>query len=181
MLPFSGSHAVGCFSSTHAKARGEGDWPDLQLTLFSVGVFSKFGATMAHAFGLKYDEMQKYYKHAINRDSYMISVSGARPLSRGYIKLGGSDPYDQLIIEPNYLGDGPADVDFKVLLEGVKTALILAENTTALGKNLGSKFTDQHLPGCEQYEMRSDRYWECYIRRYSVTLHHPVGKSCNWK
>ena len=57
---------------------------------------------------------------------------------------------------------------------GVKKAIYLAENTTVFQK-IGTKFTTSVLPGCENVPFRSDAYWECYIRTYSVTLHHIVG------
>jgi choline dehydrogenase-like flavoprotein len=52
--------------------------------------------------------------------------------------------------------------------------MLLAENTTTMIE-LGSRFTDVPFPGCEGIPFRSDAYWECYIRQYSITLHHIVG------
>lgn len=118
--------------------------------------------------------MNRYYANAVGRDSVHVIVSGARPLSRGSIILGGRSPYDRPIIDPNYLSDEGGQ-DLRVLVEGVKRSLLLMENTTAMGGDFGAQFTDARLPGCENFEMRSDPYWECFVRRYSVTLHHPVG------
>jgi len=56
----------------------------------------------------------------------------------------------------------------------MKKAVFLAENTTTFQK-LGAKFTDSILPGCENVPFRTDAYWECYLRTFSVTLHHIVG------
>jgi len=174
-LSNTGAFAAGFVSSSFAKVRGEGHWPDLILYAFGVGVTKGFGAALAHAFSLKLDEMTTYFQHAINRDSYLAVISGARPFSKGYIKLGGTSPYDSLIIEPDYFSD-PGDVDLKAMVEGMKATVLMAENTTAIGHNLGGKFTDEVLPGCEGIPFRSDAYWECYARRFTVTLHHP-GKS----
>lgn len=91
------------------------------------------------------------------------------------IKLGGSSPYDALVIDPAYLTD-EGDVDVKVLVDGIKKTLRLIENSTTLGKEMNARFTDVSLPGCEHYIFRSDAYWECFARRSTVTLHHP-GKS----
>ncbi|ODM89499.1 Glucose dehydrogenase [FAD, quinone] [Orchesella cincta] len=158
-LSSTGCEASGLISSEFAKARGEGSWPDIHLFLYS--------------FTFKRDELTKYYQNNIGTDASHVIVSGARPYSRGYIKLGGSSAYDKPIIDPRYLSD-PGDLDLKVLLEGVKKSLLLMENTTAFGE-LGVRFTDVKLPGCEHLEFRTDPYWECFIRRYSITLHHPVG------
>lgn len=135
---------------------------------------------LANAFNLKVDELIQYYLNDVGRDALHVIVSGARPLSRGYVQLGGTSPYDSPIIDPNYLGDSD-NVDVQVLLEGVKKSMILMENTTAMGLQLDAKFTTVKLPGCEKYEFRSDAYWICFIRRYSITLHHPVGTAAMGK
>lgn len=127
---------------------------------------------MSRAFNLKLDEQAAYYKHAIGKDSFLVAISGARPFSKGYIQLGGSSPYDAPIIEPNYLND-EGNIDVAVLVDGVKRTLQIVENSTSIGKDLGARFTDVPLPGCEHYMMRSDPYWECFVRRATITLHHP--------
>jgi len=121
------------------------------------------------------DEQEKYFRHAIGKESFIVAVSGARPLSKGYIRLGGSSPYDNLIIDPNYLND-PGNVDIRAMVDGLKKTVFLLENSTTFGSNLGCRFTEERLPGCEHLPFRSDAYWECYARRFTVTLHHP-GKN----
>lgn len=53
-------------------------------------------------------------------------------------------------------------------------AVNLVENTTAF-QSIKARFTDAIFPGCENVLFRSDAYWECFIRQYSLTLHHIVG------
>ncbi|CAL8128032.1 unnamed protein product [Orchesella dallaii] len=65
--------------------------------------------------------------------------------------------------------------DIHSIIEGVKILLYLTQNTTTLGHELGARYTTQSLPGCEHLQFQSEEYWECYVRRYTVTLHHPVG------
>lgn len=173
-LSSAGPTATGLLTSEFAKARGEGNWPDMHLFVQAITIFRTADQYLSHAYNLKSDEMSRYYQHAIDRDSCHILLSAARPFSRGFLKLGGNSPYDKIIIDPNYFSD-EGDIDFKVTLEAVKKTLYLMENTTAMGDTLGTRFTNEKLPGCEHLEFRSDPYWECYIRRYSVTLHHPVG------
>ncbi|XP_021953171.2 glucose dehydrogenase [FAD, quinone] [Folsomia candida] len=174
VLSSPGAHAAGMVSSSYAAARGEATWPDLVLYLFGFSVFRTFGDEFSKAFSLKLDEQRRYYEHAVGKESFLIAVSGARPFSTGQIKLGGSSPYDALVIDPAYLTD-EGDVDVKVLVDGIKKTLRLIENSTTLGKEMNARFTDVSLPGCEHYIFRSDAYWECFARRSTVTLHHPVG------
>ena len=85
-----------------------------------------------------------------------------------------------------------ADEDIKVLVEGVKIALAMAQtqafqvgqqptttylglkfhiSTTFLAQRLGTKFWDRiPMPGCEGTELWSDEYWACMCRyRLGIT------------
>lgn len=62
------------------------------------------------------------------------------------------------------------------MIEGIKTSLYLVENTTSF-QNLRARFTSKKFPGCEHIPFRSDEYFECYIRHFSLSLNDPVG-SC---
>jgi len=61
-------------------------------------------------------------------------------------------------------------------LLGIKMAMNLVENSTVFAK-LGAKFTERVFPGCETVEFKSDEYWECFAREYTMTLHHMVGSN----
>jgi len=87
--------------------------------------------------------------------------------------LGGSSPYDQLLIDPNFLND-PDNMDLNILVEGIEKAIYLFENTTA-GRSLGARFTSRLLPGCKHFQPRSREYFKCYIRRYSYANSHVCG------
>jgi len=174
ILASPGSHAMGFISSSYAKARGEGNWPDLQLIFGAVGVHRDFAHDMSHAFHLDPKLFSKYYQHAVGKNAFTLVVSLARPKQRGDIKLTSSGPYNPLRIDPKYLQD-PDDV--KVLVEGMKRAVELVETTPAFQKHNG-RFTNESLPGCENITFRSDEYWECYARHVTITLHHLSG-SCS--
>lgn len=166
ILSSSGVHSTGIISSSLAKARGEGDWPDIQYFHFGFSVFKTFADHFAHGFGLTKDEQHKFWDHGIDKESMLVGVSGARPYSRGFVRLGGNSPYDAPIIDPRYFTD-EGDQDLLSIVEGIKILNLLMENSTVLGKELGATYTTQKLPGCEHLTFRSDEYWECYVRRYT--------------
>ncbi|CAL8127841.1 unnamed protein product [Orchesella dallaii] len=172
-LTTTGFQAAGLISSSFAKHRGEKGWPDLQLLLHGVSVHANYATDMAHAYGLQEDTLKKYYKHAAGRHSFHIVVSLGRPYARGEIRLASRNPSAPLIIDPKYLED-PWDFDSKTMVEGVKRAIDIVEGTTKF-QNLGGSFTHEVFPGCENVKFRSDDYWECYIRQYTVSLNNPVG------
>lgn len=163
--------AFGFVASDIAKSEGQGDWPDIQIIFSGANICENCDKILSHSFGLQEDTMRKYYRHAKGKDLFTQLVSNARPKARGEIKLRTSDPRMAAIIDPKYLDN---DHDIKVTIEGVKKAVHIAENTTALGK-IGAHFTSEPFPGCENLEFRSDAYWECYIRHYTVSLHHIVA------
>ncbi|ODN03623.1 Glucose dehydrogenase [FAD, quinone] [Orchesella cincta] len=169
----SGAEASGHIASSFAKVRGEGNWPDIQLMHACFAFSSEVLDLFAHAFNLKIDVAREYYSPVFGQDACHTLVVAARPYSKGYIKLGGDSPSDRPIIQPNYLD--PDTVDAQVLLEGVKRTLVLLENTTAFGVGLGARFPDLKLPGCEHFQMRSDEYWACFIRHWTISVHHPSG------
>lgn len=61
-------------------------------------------------------------------------------------------------------------------LIGLKRAVELVENTTAF-QEVGARFTDEIFPGCENIPFRTDAYWECLARQYTITLHHIVASA----
>lgn len=63
------------------------------------------------------------------------------------------------------------------LLLGFRFAVKLAEETKSF-QTLNTSFGDTHFPGCEKHKLKSDAYYECYIRSLGMTLFHPVG-SCS--
>jgi hypothetical protein len=52
------------FSSSHAKAVGEADWPDIQIILAGVAIGKNFATDFARGFGIKRRVLEKYWEHA---------------------------------------------------------------------------------------------------------------------
>lgn len=170
----SGVEATGLVSTKYAKEDGKGDWPDIHFILLGTGIYQRMDTDFSHAFHVDENKLRKYFAHAKGKDSFQIIVSLARPRQRGEMVLKSSNPFDEMLIDPKYLHD-KRDAD--VLVEGIKMAVNLVENSTAF-QSVGARFTDEKFPGCEHLTMRTDEYWECFARHYSITLHHIVG-SCS--
>lgn len=163
--------AAGMISSKRAKVSQEWNWPDILLLLSGMAGHKTFARDMAHAFNLNQKLIKKYYHHAAGRDSFIIFVSAARPQGRGDVTLEKKDSDAPPSINPHYLEN---ESDMKITLEGIKTALYLVENTTSF-QNLRARFTNKKFPGCDHMPFRSDEYWECYTRHFSVSLNDGAG------
>lgn len=172
-LGTSGIQAAGLLSSMPARARGEGEWPDLLLLLQGQGVHRSFARELARAKGLMEDEMTRYYVNAIGRDSFHVRVLGARPQARGEVRLRSARARDPLLINPRYLAD-EGDRDVRIMVEGVEAAMRLVQGTTSF-QRLGARLSEVPLPGCEREQLGTPGYWNCYVRRFSVSQGSPVG------
>jgi len=172
-LSTTGIQGAGSFSSTRARARGEQNWPDLLFLLEGNGIHRTYAADFARSYNLMEDEMDRYYTNSVGRDAFHIRVIAARPTSTGSVLLSSATARDPPIINPRYLEDN-GENDLRVLQEGVVTALRLAENSTAF-RSINATFTDSILPGCDNETFRSEAYWTCYIRRFTLSQNNPVG------
>lgn len=140
--------------------------PNLQLTMYGIGHHKSAGEDFSHAYGVKRQLTQSYFQSSKGRDSFSILVSATRPKSRGFVWLKDSNPYSPPIVHPHYL-ENPHDVH--TLIDGIHKSLFLVEGSTTF-RTIGAKFTKKKFPGCEDYPFRSNAYWECYVRIFTVSV-----------
>ncbi|CAG7820990.1 unnamed protein product [Allacma fusca] len=164
--------ATAIYSSSYAYEHGESHWPDMQILLSIASIYTTFPRHLHKGFRVDEKLSYKYYKPSFNKDSFTMVVSVGRPLSRGYIRLKSANPKDEVLIDPRYY---EREEDALRMIEGMKFATMLAENSQAFKEYGRVKLTSNPLPGCENVPYRSDSYWDCYMRTISITLHHSVG------
>lgn len=173
-LSTTGFQATAMLTSSIATSQGQGGWPDIQLTLFGLTPHRMFYSDIGHAFGIREDILHRYYGDATGKENaFFIMVTLARPVSKGDFCVPRNDPYKPPVIDPNYLMD-PEGQDVRVMIEGIHRALFLAENTTVF-RGLETVYSPKCFPGCEKVPFRSDAYWDCYVRSYSIAMNDHVG------
>jgi len=165
IVSISGIGGAGFFASSMSRD----NYPDMYLNHVGVGVHATFGKDLDEVFNFKNHTMERYYAPYVGKDAFFFVVNLGKVKSIGEIKLKSSDEFEYPSINPRYLSH-PHDV--QNMVEGVKMGLKIYENTTAFGR-LGARLVSTKLPGCEQHELRSDAYWECYVRHYTLTVYHP--------
>lgn len=165
----SGSMASG-FISTNKSAFGR-VWPDIQLLLIGIPQDDEGLRTLSRTFNLHWQVAEQYYGPVLNRDSFSIMTSVARPQSRGEILLSSKDPFAPPLIDPKYFHD---ESDMKVLLRGISKALELVEGTQIFS-SIGAKLLKNPFPSCRHLKYRSDEYWTCFAQQYTVSVYHPSG------
>jgi choline dehydrogenase-like flavoprotein len=102
-------------------------------------------------------------------DGGIILPSLLRPKSRGIIKLKSSQPNEPPLIQPNYYSD-PRDLE--VMKAGLEFTRKMTQSN-AYKKNK-IKVLEEKL-ACGHLEVNTDRYYECFLNNWSMTIYHPVG------
>lgn len=149
-------------------ANASDDFPDIEFHFVSGSTNSDGGTQLKKAHGLTDAFYNKVFGQVNNRDVWSVIPMLLRPRSKGVIKLRSRNPLDYPMIFPNYFQD---DFDMKTLIEGVKIGVALSK--TPAFRKYGSEMI--RFPDCAHIPEFTDKYWECMIRLYSVTIYHPVG------
>jgi choline dehydrogenase len=92
-----------------------------------------------------------------------------RPESTDYVRARSADPFQDPIIQPNYLAD---PMDREVLVRGMKLGRRLLHTP-----ELASYFDGDMLPGPQ---VQSDDEFLDYARQYGSTSYHLIGHRADW-
>lgn len=168
-LTFPGCEVVGTAYSSSVRNKSVSP-PDLQIMALPGGLSSDAGVVLMKAMGISHKLWKEYFVNLVGTSVATFLPTILHPKSSGYVHLSSKRITDPPVINPQYLSH-PDDVE--TLIKGVQLLIQLA-NTTAM-KHIRSSVYQQPLPGCENYEFGSKRYWECYVRHLTITAYHPVG------
>ncbi|XP_069137635.1 glucose dehydrogenase [FAD, quinone]-like [Argopecten irradians] len=143
---------------------------DIQLMTYSVHSITP---SMREAIDFNYREDVKDNIFTGTDDTRTIFLSPTlmHPKSTGTIRLKSSDPFDYPVIDPHYL-EHPDDV--KTLIAGIRFAEQLVGTKTFQSIGADVNFQSPYYKLCSQHELRSDAFWECYVRHYGLTVYHPT-------
>ena len=172
-LTQTGINANAFFASSRAYADGEAGWPDTQWMFLGIGQSDSLARDFSHAFNVRQDILTQFYKPIMGKDAFQYTVMLSRPKQRGEILLRSSNYRDDMIFNPRYFED-PTTGDIQVMVEGVKRAVYMSENAPSF-KRINARLSPVPFPPCAHLEFRSDSYWECFVRHYSVSIYHYSG------
>ncbi|ODN00471.1 Glucose dehydrogenase [FAD, quinone], partial [Orchesella cincta] len=167
----SGSNAIAYIHSSLSKQRGNvtNRSPDIQI-MFTPGSFSVPDVVEKYV-SMKNGVLKKYLEGYENREGFLVNPMLGKYSSRGEIRLASADPFENPILDPKYFSH-PDDI--KILVDAFKFIVNMTENTKAFRK-LGAQLINRHFPGCERFMLKSDQYYECYIRHMTFTVYHPCA------
>lgn len=146
------------------------DWPDYQIHLLAGGPAAEDGRIFRIVQGMSDRLYNKVFKPYEGHGTYTMLPVILRPKSRGYIKLRSAEPSNPPIIQPNYLTH-PHDI--QSMVDAMK--ITIKVGLSPAFKKLNSALITAKYPGCERFELYSDKYLACMARVYTATLYHPIG------
>lgn len=165
--PYVNSRFVGAFVSS----KNDPKYADVQF--YPVYFTSNSSAFRSH---LQYENFKSEIVDELieinkNHNVAIIGVEIMQPKSRGSIELNGTS-INKPIIRPEYYANRE---DMDTMMSEAKRQISFT-NTKAYKAN-GGEFLWLPLKACENYELKSDAYLECYIQQFSFPGYHPVGTS----
>ncbi|CAG7816615.1 unnamed protein product [Allacma fusca] len=139
-------------------ANASDDFPDIEFHFIAGSVSSDGGKQVKKAHGVTDKMYNEMFRPIQFRDTWSVVPMLLRPYSAGYLKLRSTNPFDKVLIYPNYMLDRR---DAQILVEGTKIAIAMSQ--TSAFQKLNSRLNPNLMPGCKHLEPWSDDYWECAI------------------
>lgn len=159
-----GCEVIG-FLSTHND-----ETPDLQFMVMPVGISADRGSHLRNILGINNAVWENYFAKSFDKHTATILPIVLHPKSIGLVYINSTDPKLPPCIDPKYLSNKE---DIQTLIRGIKLVTTFVETQSM--KKLSAHINPITFPGCEEYEIYSDAYWECYVRHLTLSSYHPVG------
>lgn len=147
------------------------DYPDIELVM-GIGAFTgDSSGFLRSVFGIPKSFVDRVFG-SLRRGQHAFTIAPVlmKPKSRGRIFLKNKNPFHWPHLRPNFYSNKE---DMLILREGIKMALKVGESRAF--REFGARFHNVPFVGCEDYEFRSDAYWDCCIRNVASSLQHQVG------
>lgn len=163
LTSYSGTEALAYLKSPYQIA--ETGQPDVEISFVSGGMQSDLGIGFRKASQIKESVYDALFKpiEGTQVDSWSTIVMNLHTKSRGKIKLIDSDINTDPILDYSFFQD---PVDLKVLLFGLGQVVKLSQ--THPMQILGTRLHEINLPSCAHLSLKTDEYWECYIRHVTT-------------
>ncbi|KAL7643299.1 UNVERIFIED_CONTAM: hypothetical protein RMT77_006591 [Armadillidium vulgare] len=146
------------------------DFPDVPLFILASSPATD-GGIAATILNLSDELLETIYNPKKDRESFHIFVVLNHSKSRGKVSLKSRIPFEKPQVNMNYFDNSD---DVKRLIDAGKFALKLVEESQAF-KEINAKYHFVPIPTCPDAVPPSDEFFECYMRYFSVVLHHLSG------
>ncbi|XP_071135073.1 glucose dehydrogenase [FAD, quinone]-like [Mytilus edulis] len=103
-------------------------------------------------------------------EGFTLYIQLLSPASRGNMSITSTNPFDQPIIDPQYLTE---EQDIKAMIYGIRTGIKLTK--TKAFKKIIPRFPPYLYKKCSGHKPNSDAYFECVIRYTAIPASNIVG------
>ncbi|XP_021368451.1 glucose dehydrogenase [FAD, quinone]-like [Mizuhopecten yessoensis] len=153
------------------KKKDSGENADIQMMVYSVHASTP---PLRDVLKLNYKEevKDKVYTSTDDVETIMFVPTLLHPKSRGTIRLSTTDPFDYPKIDPHYL-EHPDDVQTAIAGVRFTEKMVGTDSLKSIGMDVNSPILYHKM--CSVHEFRSDKFWECFVRHFTLTVYHPTS------
>nr|XP_027201587.1 uncharacterized protein LOC113795591 [Dermatophagoides pteronyssinus] len=154
------------------KTNDNPEWPNAVIDVNAYMVLRNLTDTVS-SYGTNLVEWENFWSPYLGKQYLLITSAIYRTYSRGTIRLASRNPFEQPLIDPQYLSD---ERDLQALVDMTKI-LFYVTQTGEFTKY--AEIFKQPIPGCQFCTDRPlyqcDSYVRCIIRQVGDTALHPGG------
>ncbi|XP_047529471.1 glucose dehydrogenase [FAD, quinone]-like [Vanessa atalanta] len=144
--------------------------PNLQFMVLPVGISADRGSHLRKTLKIRDTVWNDYFSKIFDKYTATFLTLLLHPKSKGEVRIQSKNPTVPPLIDPKYLSHKD---DLRTIVNGVHMIRKLIETESL--KNIGAHLNNIPFPGCENFEMFSNLYLECYVKHLTLTSYHPVG------
>lgn len=152
------------------NSKNDSEFADIQFYHAYFGCNSSDFASYMRSKRFNEDTLEQLLSLNKNNDVAVVFSVALQPKSNGFIELDGTSIRNKPIIRPRYF---TRKKDMETMIREVKRQISFTNSKSYRAH--GGQFAWLQLKACNQFEMKSDAYLECYIQQFTDTAYHYVG------
>ena len=141
-----GVEGLAFLKTRYAGVESAVDYPDYQIHMIAGSPASDGGQQFRRAQGMSDRLWNKYYAHYTEMDAFSMYPVMLRPKSRGYVRIGSSNPTQEPIIQPNYFSYRS---EVESMVDALEISIAFGLSKTYKEK-LGARLFERPMPGCHE-------------------------------
>ncbi|CAH1986642.1 unnamed protein product [Acanthoscelides obtectus] len=143
--------------------------PDIELLFLPSSLAVDFGIFFKQLLNIGDQAFETHFKPLFGKPAFTSLILLLHPISKGYIKLNSSNPFEEAKYTLNYFTD-PDNLDIKRIILAIRVMQKIASQPAL--QEFGAKIAEIPFLGCENTAFDSDEYWECAIRSIPSSMWH---------
>uniref|UniRef100_A0A336LUJ0 CSON004728 protein n=1 Tax=Culicoides sonorensis TaxID=179676 RepID=A0A336LUJ0_CULSO len=158
------------YMKTNFSQESDPLYPDIEvMQSFTSLAFDK-GPGTRRGLNLRDDIYKEIFEPIENCRTFQYVPLLLQPRTKGSMLLKSKNLFKKPFFNYTFFEE---DDDVSALVEAIKEAIRITNSESF--KNLQPDLYTPTLPFCPDIEKGSDKYWDCYVRHFTATLHHQIA------